>query len=811
MSVLVSVVVPVFNPGEHIDPLIESLQRQTMPQSNFETIFVDDGSSDETPERLDRLAAAHDNVHVIHIPNSGWPGRPRNIGVDAAVGEYVQFVDHDDELGREALERLYAYAKENGSDVVVGKEVRRSGQWHASVVFDGNLPRATLGEDPILEILTPHKMFRREFLNKHRLRFLEGPRRLEDHPFVVEAFFLADVISVLADYPVYYWNRRPDRGNAAARSFDWTDYYVYLRDVLDVVERHTEPGDFRDRLLSFWYDKKGLNAFANYLPRTSPDEMRRHFDALRDLAEERFPPSVDKHLHGSMKVRSALLRANDFEGLLALAELERGIHIEQTLSEASVEGESLTLRTRISLAYADGSPVTFDLDDGRLWWRPPLDVGDAVPAEAFDCTRTYRRRRLDLALRSRRSAEILLVTGTLHTPQACTGAIPFDFDASFQIDPETVMHGGPLQRDVYDVFVRVSCLPWRLHTPLVAGAEAIARRPLTAVLSTQRTLAPFSKPAGGVALDVDQKALDLLELADLRCQDASVERRDQRAVLRFPVDGWNLHGRPLEGAVRLQPRDGSDDVHAMLRVVSGAADEPTTVQLVVEGRGDNEGGAPLRPGSWDVFVSMWKRRHRLPIVLESRRDGIVSISSEHPTSTQRRTSPMVSRVQTVETIGSYANRVEGTIHVVLQLPGALTVTEPTLRLRRPQGGVVVEVSATSSSNSDGTVLEADIDGDELPRGMWHLWLRPGPDQEQTRLQARLLTRRQPIALLCGPAPRTPSRPAIPVPRSKAPAVQRGVIRRVGVQVVDAALSRLPEDRASRYRARLARAAKRVLG
>jgi hypothetical protein len=172
----------------------------------------------------------------------------------------------------------------------------------------------------------------------------------------------------------------------------------------------------------------------------------------------------------------------------------------------------------------------------------------------------------------------------------------------------------------------------------------------------------------------------------------------------------------------------------------------------------------------------------------------------------------VSGVQTVETIASYANRVEGTIHLVLQLPGGPTVTEPTLRLRRPKRGATVQVSATSSVSSDGTLLEADIDADELPPGVWHMWLRPGPDQEETRLQARLLTsRRQPIALLPGPAPRTPSGPVIPAPRSKAPTPQRSNIRRVAVKGVDAALSRLPEQRASRYRARLARAANRVLG
>jgi glycosyltransferase involved in cell wall biosynthesis len=107
MSIKVSVVVPVFNGGPDLEPLVTSLREQSMPADEFETIFVDDGSTDGTTgPLLDALAADDSNVTVIHIPNSGWPGKPRNVGMDAARGEFIQFVDSDDHLGPEALERL---------------------------------------------------------------------------------------------------------------------------------------------------------------------------------------------------------------------------------------------------------------------------------------------------------------------------------------------------------------------------------------------------------------------------------------------------------------------------------------------------------------------------------------------------------------------------------------------------------------------------------------------------------------------------------------------------------------------------------
>ncbi len=850
MPVKVSVVVPVFNPGEHIDPLIASLDRQTLPASEFETIFVDDGSSDDTPDKLERLAAERDNVTLIRIPNSGWPGRPRNLGVDAARGEYVQFVDHDDELGPEALERMYAYARENGSDVVVGKEVRRTGRWHAVPLFDKNRPRATLRTDPLLGILTPHKMFRREFLNKHRLRFFEGPRRMEDHPFVVEAFFLAEVVSVLSDYPVYYWNRRPDRKNAGARPFDWAEYYVYMRDVLDVVERYTEPGEFRDRLLAFWYDSKGLGIVARNAGRVPAQQARAHFDALRALAEERFPPSVDNHLHGVMKARSALLRANDFAGMVSLSTMENGIHVDQTVTTAHVDGDALVLRLRVGLAYADGSPVVFEHAGGTYRWRPPIDLGDAVPVSALDFTRSYSRRRLELALRSRSSSEIVLVPATVHSSDPGAGEVPFLFDVAFSVDPRTLSGGRPLDRGVYDLFVRVTCIPWRPHAPLQTSPRSAVRTPMTDVLSVGLPAVLFAKKGGGLALDIGQKALDLLELAAPRLTAATVVVHRGAVVVRMPVEGFRMHGGAVKGPARLHRREGGDEVRGTFRLSPGRDGKQTWLRVRVP----LPGGA-LPAGEWDVVVGPRRRQHPLPIALQAHPNGTVHLrhrdgEDDHPagassprpddasaaalppaglapppaigTPSPRQAPPDPRRREgrgmnnsgalTVETIASYAHRVDDTVRLVLEVPEAPELAGPTLRLRRAKGGPSVTVPATVSLGPSGTRIEAGIEADRLPPGVWHMWLRPDPEQPQTRLQARLVSsRRHPIALLPGPAPRTSSAPAIAAPRRRTPPAPRGRLRQVAVKSVDAALARLPEERASRYRSVIAGAAHRLIG
>src|SRR5829696_1119068 len=198
----VSVIVPVYNPGDHIDDCIESLLGQTMPADELELIFVDDGSTDATPARLDALAERHRHVQVRHIPNSGWPGKPRNIGLDMASGDYVFFVDNDDWLVHDALERLHATAVQDRADIVIGKVVgHRKGV--PLRLFQANRHAITFDSDLLLGLLTPHKLFRRRLLDEHGLRFPEGRRRLEDHILVVGAYFAAERISVLADRPAY--------------------------------------------------------------------------------------------------------------------------------------------------------------------------------------------------------------------------------------------------------------------------------------------------------------------------------------------------------------------------------------------------------------------------------------------------------------------------------------------------------------------------------------------------------------------------------------------------------------------------------
>src|SRR5690606_10559708 len=136
--------------------------------------------------------------------------------------------------------------------------------------------------------LTPHKMFRRAFLAEHDIRFPEGKRRLEDQVFMMKAYFPEKAVSILGDYTCYYYWRRTDKKNAGSAPIDPTGYYNNLREVFDVVEANTEPGEFRDTILRRFYRVEMLGRINDKsILRYDEDRRQRVFGEVRKLALER--------------------------------------------------------------------------------------------------------------------------------------------------------------------------------------------------------------------------------------------------------------------------------------------------------------------------------------------------------------------------------------------------------------------------------------------------------------------------------------------------------------------------------------------
>jgi poly(ribitol-phosphate) beta-N-acetylglucosaminyltransferase len=197
----VSVIVAVHNTMPYLTDCLRSLVEQTIGAGRFEVIAVDDGSTDGSREQLDRFAEQHPEIFtVIHQAHSGGPARPSNRGLETAAGRYVFFLGADDHLGPEALQRLVEAADRYGSDVVLGKTVGVNGRHVRQDIYARSEPDLDLYGSALPYALSNTKLFRRELLDRHRLRFPEDMAVGSDQPFTIEACVRAGRISVVADY-----------------------------------------------------------------------------------------------------------------------------------------------------------------------------------------------------------------------------------------------------------------------------------------------------------------------------------------------------------------------------------------------------------------------------------------------------------------------------------------------------------------------------------------------------------------------------------------------------------------------------------
>lgn len=209
---VVSVIVPVYNSSASLQRCVDSIRVQT--EKRWELLLVDNGSEDNSFEMIEEFARKDSRIHSLQELNKGvsWA---RNTALDIATGEYVCFVDSDDEIEKDYLEGLL---REPDADLTVcGYFVdfdTLSGQRKYSerfvseaVTWRGGMPKESLV--PAFEKgfmhLCCNKLFRREIIEDRHIRFQQFPVN-EDFIFTLSFLQFASSI-VITDKPLYHWIR----------------------------------------------------------------------------------------------------------------------------------------------------------------------------------------------------------------------------------------------------------------------------------------------------------------------------------------------------------------------------------------------------------------------------------------------------------------------------------------------------------------------------------------------------------------------------------------------------------------------------
>jgi glycosyltransferase involved in cell wall biosynthesis len=198
-----SIVVPIYNVESYLDDCLRSLQGQTY--TDYEVICVNDGSTDGSRRLLAEWAARYPQMRIVDRENGGLSAA-RNSGTDVAEGEYIVYVDSDDWVSTDMLERLASAA--DGADMLCYACQRTDNQAHDTLPAEESRGwdyycRHALEARIVPFVCVWQRAYRREFLEKNQLRFREGILH-EDNQFTPRACLVAERVRVLPDVLYYY-------------------------------------------------------------------------------------------------------------------------------------------------------------------------------------------------------------------------------------------------------------------------------------------------------------------------------------------------------------------------------------------------------------------------------------------------------------------------------------------------------------------------------------------------------------------------------------------------------------------------------
>lgn len=280
---LVSIICPVFNSSDWLSSCIESVLGQDY--THFELLLVDDGSTDSSPEICDGFAARDRRIRVFHQGNAG-ASSARNKGLEQMSGEWVCFLDSDDEWMEGGLRTLVSGVSDDIDLVMAGYETYDERGEVVYSVADRTTSLLT-PESGLMQVFRPthyryfgnicSKLFRSSVIRNHRCRFAEDIRFCEDRLFTVQ-YICASMRPVrYFSAPVYKYRMHPGSAmDSLGKSFNplfITDLDATIRIRETVHASFPEAADlcraadkgvyasFRilaDRIKAFRYPEVGL-------------------------------------------------------------------------------------------------------------------------------------------------------------------------------------------------------------------------------------------------------------------------------------------------------------------------------------------------------------------------------------------------------------------------------------------------------------------------------------------------------------------------------------------------------------------------
>ena len=243
----VSIIVPIYNVEDYLECCLESILKQTY--TNLEIVLVNDGSTDSSLNICKKYLKKDKRIVLVDKPNGGLSDA-RNVGLDNATGEYVIFVDSDDFLAKDAVEKLYGAINERDVQFVTANFifVSNDGTPWKSPMFNSRFESCKLSIDEykksfyLMNSGVWNKIFRKKFLDENKLKFQVG-LPAEDAIFTTLAFMKAKESYYIKDIVYNYRQRDVKKGNLSISTNCSVSYFEGISKAYKIVYNNFKKND----------------------------------------------------------------------------------------------------------------------------------------------------------------------------------------------------------------------------------------------------------------------------------------------------------------------------------------------------------------------------------------------------------------------------------------------------------------------------------------------------------------------------------------------------------------------------------------
>lgn len=311
---LLSIIIPVYNTESYLPACIESILSQSI--SDFELLLVDDGSTDGSGEICDHYALRDGRVKVFHQDNGGV-GSARNLGLDRACGEWVYFVDSDDELLPDGLQTLVDGISAD-VDVIGGGYVQYDSGGTVFQAVDERVSLTLAREDSLLNLFLSHPfyytylgylwiyLFRNRIIRDQGLRFDPGIKIKEDTLFIVQYMCHSNGRTRFNTSPVYKYKMRESSAMGRQKNRYNPDYQTSFDAVIKMHACIHQLPDL-GRELSFTAKKEVVDRI--YMIQTQMDRYDAMDDSVLSSMKHRAVKEVGLAYYLSYQCRRTFKRA----------------------------------------------------------------------------------------------------------------------------------------------------------------------------------------------------------------------------------------------------------------------------------------------------------------------------------------------------------------------------------------------------------------------------------------------------------------------------------------------------------------------